>query len=805
MYNFIAHAAANGEKTAAAMSERTRECDSALVWRYRAAGESGVECQILSAHDCAEEALREDCSYVMAVFLATLESSQGMTQEQQQRTGSSSIQYFDEYDEDDDEEDKEADEEVARLLQARAEPTEQACGGVKRPCVELDPAATPAASAAVAEALGIGEQAAFATLPRVQDGCCAQAVSDEALAAIGGGAETCIGPVCIQLHVADGKASSVRARAAAFDAALKMDSAWSLPHAAQAACLEALARGGADAPVLAAAADHTLGSLVHSKLLSAHQARAAQASSSASGHMPPAPPPSPPLEEEAPAAAAGTTTTETENRRPSSKAKPHMPLLALGPPPEARQPGARAAQTDATRKCVPQSTERRPHTAATTRTGRPALVPKLALATVSPADRPGRNTRISSCSGAVEDDRNGGEGDGGIRRYQGVLSEVVEGLYVTGEAGAQDAEQMRALGVERVLNVADAVCHECHPGAFAYQSLDLVDNGAREDLRPLFLRAVDFIARGRTVLHCQQGVSRSAALAVAFVMWKRGVGFRRALDFVTRRRPVVSPNGGFIGQLLAWEEYLADCRGARAAARARLLRVVVHPGSRHEPLLVAAVVPRCSRDALDCRGCFLLHCPAERCVRVWCGEKCVPRLRAGAGELCALMREHLWVRDVCEEQQGRESAAFWAALGDKQGPVGTQRAYDRDYEPPRRGAIHRFAAWDEVVRPQSAAEEKALREQGRRQVWVYYREAGGLEVAVPPRFVLRGVGRDVQEPAAIAELVGALFCDAAGIPHSTPVKLVPDAEVLLDEWLATITTAKTTTRTATEKVEEKSD
>ena len=53
---------------------------------------------------------------------------------------------------------------------------------------------------------------------------------------------------------------------------------------------------------------------------------------------------------------------------------------------------------------------------------------------------------------------------------------------------------------------------------------------------------------GRVLLHCSQGVSRSASLAIAYLMWKRGGSFDEVLAAVKAIRGVANPNIGFTCQ-----------------------------------------------------------------------------------------------------------------------------------------------------------------------------------------------------------------------------------------------------------------
>jgi dual specificity MAP kinase phosphatase len=77
---------------------------------------------------------------------------------------------------------------------------------------------------------------------------------------------------------------------------------------------------------------------------------------------------------------------------------------------------------------------------------------------------------------------------------------------------------------------------------------------------PLFLPADSVKASGgRVLVHCHAGVSRSATVCMAYVMKNLDYDLRSAYDFVKARRPCVSPNLHFMGQLLEFEKRLGTC------------------------------------------------------------------------------------------------------------------------------------------------------------------------------------------------------------------------------------------------------
>jgi atypical dual specificity phosphatase len=89
-----------------------------------------------------------------------------------------------------------------------------------------------------------------------------------------------------------------------------------------------------------------------------------------------------------------------------------------------------------------------------------------------------------------------------------------------------------------------------------YHRLGLKD-ATRSSVKPTIESAVKIIedalksnkGRGRILVHCSAGVSRSPTIVVAYLMKHRNMSLRTALGHVVRTRPQVSPNPGFIEQL----------------------------------------------------------------------------------------------------------------------------------------------------------------------------------------------------------------------------------------------------------------
>uniref|UniRef100_UPI00398E88B7 dual specificity protein phosphatase 8-like n=1 Tax=Pristiophorus japonicus TaxID=55135 RepID=UPI00398E88B7 len=86
-----------------------------------------------------------------------------------------------------------------------------------------------------------------------------------------------------------------------------------------------------------------------------------------------------------------------------------------------------------------------------------------------------------------------------------------------------------------------------------------VNDSYCESLLPWLNKSVEFIdtvrvMKCRVLVHCLAGISRSAAIAIAYVMRTMDLSLDDAYRFVKERRPSISPNFNFLGQLVDYEK-----------------------------------------------------------------------------------------------------------------------------------------------------------------------------------------------------------------------------------------------------------
>lgn len=278
-------------------------------------------------------------------------------------------------------------------------------------------------------------------------------------------------------------------------------------------------------------------------------------------------------------------------------------------------------------------------------------------------------------------------------RYRHVCSEVVaKFLYVGGAEAASKVEELQRHGITHVVNCALDTVQNMHESiGVQYLSLRMVDDGTVDDVTWFAYHVFEFVEAawnggGRVLIHCVSGVSRSCALAIAFLMQRDALTYSEAYAAVRLGRPVCEPNAAFQSQLLAW----GDRRRATAAGKASFFyRAVYRWHSADTP--VDCVAKLCvdrddyskpvppSANLLDCRGAFVIILPESHFV--WVGTNCTMPLRNCATQFAAWLVAY----DAAPPLLGvLEQTSEWPnPLGVSLTNIPERCQYDSDYLPLR--------------------------------------------------------------------------------------------------------------------------
>ncbi|KAI9311495.1 protein-tyrosine phosphatase-like protein [Dichotomocladium elegans] len=143
------------------------------------------------------------------------------------------------------------------------------------------------------------------------------------------------------------------------------------------------------------------------------------------------------------------------------------------------------------------------------------------------------------------------------------ISEIIpEFLYLGPEISTEDQfKKLLSYSIRRILNMAEE-CDDDVPGLremIQYYKLGARDTVEMENIEQTLRQAVSIIDNAKLshepiYVHCKAGKSRSVAAILAYLVVTEGWSLKRAYQHVIKARPSMSPNIGFVAELLKLEE-----------------------------------------------------------------------------------------------------------------------------------------------------------------------------------------------------------------------------------------------------------
>ncbi|KAG9308850.1 protein-tyrosine phosphatase-like protein [Chiua virens] len=131
-------------------------------------------------------------------------------------------------------------------------------------------------------------------------------------------------------------------------------------------------------------------------------------------------------------------------------------------------------------------------------------------------------------------------------------------LFIGSMSATMDRDLLRNHRITHVVQVLDAPWVPIsEKDGFRCLRIDIHDKPTA-DLKPHLEGACQYIASalasgGNVLVHCQQGISRSPAIVIAYLIHNLGMSYDQAHALVKRHRPCINPNPGFVAALRAWE------------------------------------------------------------------------------------------------------------------------------------------------------------------------------------------------------------------------------------------------------------
>ncbi|KAH7299376.1 hypothetical protein KP509_24G008200 [Ceratopteris richardii] len=259
-------------------------------------------------------------------------------------------------------------------------------------------------------------------------------------------------------------------------------------------------------------------------------------------------------------------------------------------------------------------------------------------------------------------------------------------LFLSGSSVAQNLAVLQDSRITHIINFVGFVCEENFPNEFIYRTLWLQDSQS-EDIMCVLYDVFDLIeivreqSGCRVLLHCCQGVSRSAAFTIAYLMWRKSQSFDESFQEVQAMRIIINPNMGFVSQLMHWERKLSS-----PSERDALQIYRIAPQSPYDPLyLVPKLEGAGGIELLDTRGAFVIR--FANMLYLWRGERCQKEMITVADNAAFQLVRYERAQGPCVlVREGNEAADIphvWPELVrlSKPRPVGGMVArYNSDYE-----------------------------------------------------------------------------------------------------------------------------
>uniref|UniRef100_A0A8C5T7F1 Dual specificity protein phosphatase n=1 Tax=Malurus cyaneus samueli TaxID=2593467 RepID=A0A8C5T7F1_9PASS len=134
--------------------------------------------------------------------------------------------------------------------------------------------------------------------------------------------------------------------------------------------------------------------------------------------------------------------------------------------------------------------------------------------------------------------------------------EILPFLYLGSAYHASKCEFLANLHITALLNVSRK-SSESFKDQYCYKWIPVEDSHTA-DISSHFQEAIDFIdyvrrTGGKILVHCEAGISRSPTICMAYLMKTKKLRLDEAFDYIKQRRSLISPNFGFMGQLLQYE------------------------------------------------------------------------------------------------------------------------------------------------------------------------------------------------------------------------------------------------------------
>jgi protein-tyrosine phosphatase len=128
-------------------------------------------------------------------------------------------------------------------------------------------------------------------------------------------------------------------------------------------------------------------------------------------------------------------------------------------------------------------------------------------------------------------------------------------LYISDYQGASNHNQLLKNKIKHIFNFSSFKLPKYE--GIVYHDYPIYDS-PDQNILIYFREVINKIdkSEGNILINCQAGISRSASMAIAYLMSK-GFTFNQSYGWVRASRNIINPNQGFMNQLIVYESVLA--------------------------------------------------------------------------------------------------------------------------------------------------------------------------------------------------------------------------------------------------------
>jgi len=142
------------------------------------------------------------------------------------------------------------------------------------------------------------------------------------------------------------------------------------------------------------------------------------------------------------------------------------------------------------------------------------------------------------------------------------MSLILDNLYIASLEELENVELIRDASLH--INAAEEIDELPHPHFNTQINLNWKDYPLQDiNENNLLIHLIKLIHshllnNKKVIVNCYMGVSRSATIVIAYVMYHLKINVMDAINFVRQKRPIVNPNYGFVCQLYNLENIILN-------------------------------------------------------------------------------------------------------------------------------------------------------------------------------------------------------------------------------------------------------